>query len=190
MGAIESVSTPIFQSVEDALFVSFLLGTLPVRGGSTQLQRMIEQAMREAGRFSGPEPGRISFGGLSPLEVRGQCSMIVAYVRDHLAAHESAAVHARYAYQAEKAAGVRGVVSYAEALLSIGHPDARLAMGWAVFGTERQRKDFNAAAIGREWGVPAKTAARDIATIKQTSRRLLDAAVDRIYGAFRESGVC
>lgn len=188
MGAIESVATPIFQSVEDALFVSFLLGTLPVRGGSTPLQRMIE--MREAGRFSGPEPGRVSFGGLSPIEVRGQCSMIVAYVRDHLAAHESAAVHARYAYQAEKAAGVRGVVSYAEALLSIGHPDARLAMGWAVFGTERQRKDFNAAAIGREWGVPAKTAARDIAMIKQTSRRLLDAAVDRIYGAFRESGVC
>ena len=83
-----------------------MLGALPVRGGATQLQRMIEQAMRDAGRLSELEPGRISFGGLSPLEVRGQCSMIVAYVRDHLAAHESAAVHARYAYQAEKAAGV------------------------------------------------------------------------------------
>lgn len=189
MGAPEILTSPIFCSVEQALHVSFLMGVLPVREKS-QMQRMIEQLMRESDHVETAERGAINFADLSPMEVRGQCAMIVAYVRDHLAAHESAAVHARYAYQAEKAAGVRGVVSYAEALLSIGHPDARLAMGWAVFGTERQRKDFKAAAIGREWGVPAKTAARDIATIKQTSRRLLDAAVDRIYGAFRESGVC
>lgn len=190
MGAIESVATPIFQSVEDALFVSFLIGTLPVRGGSTQLQRMIEQAMRDAGRLSELEPGRISFGGLSPLEVRGQCAMVVACVKDRLPAHEAAAIHARFGYQIDKAAGVRGVVGYAGALLSVGHADARLALGWAVFGTDVQRKEITAAAIAREWAIPAKTVKRDVETIKRTARRLQEAAVDALAEMFRRDGVC
>lgn len=189
MGAPEAVVTPIFQSVEQALHVSFLMGTLPVREKS-QMQRMIEQLMRESGCAETSDGGTINFSGLSPMEVRGQCSMIAAAVKDHLPAHEVAVVHARYSYQAEKAAGVRGVLEYAAPLLSVSHAEARLAMGWAVFGTARQRADFTASAIAREWELQPKVVARDIGTIKQTARRLFDSAAEKLAKNFSSTGVC
>lgn len=190
MGAIEPLVTPIFRSVEQALHVSFLMGILPVREKS-QMQRMIENAMRECGVWNDShEEGTVNFAGLSPLEVRAQCAMIVACVHDHLPDHEQAVVWARYSYQAEKAAGVRGVLDYVGPLLSVGHADARLAMGWSVFGTDRQRADFTASAIAREWGLQQKAVVRDVSAIKQTARRLFDSAVDRLGALFGEAGVC
>ncbi len=54
MGAIESVATPIFQSVEDALFVSFLLGALPVAGrGSSPAYPHTGTESPEFRQFSG-----------------------------------------------------------------------------------------------------------------------------------------
>lgn len=190
MGAPEQITTPIFRSVDQALHVAFLMEILPVRERG-QMGRIIARMMVEAGVTAGrSEAGSVNFGGLSPLEVRGQCAMIRAAVRDLLPAHETAAIHAWFSYQCDKAAGVRGVVSYAGALLSVGHADARLAMGWAVFGTDAQRKGFTAAAIAREWAIPAKTVERDVATIKRTARRLKEAAVDALADVFRRDGVC
>lgn len=192
MGAPETLSvTPIFRSIDQALHVAFLMDILPVRERG-QLDRMIERLMREAGIAPTEvrEDGSVNFSGLDALEVRGQCAMIRAAVKDHLPEHEAAAVYARFGHQVTKADGVRGLVSYCGALLATGHADARLAMGWAIYGTEAQRKDITAAAIAREWGIHPKSVERDIATIKRTARRLQELAMDSLQALMAQHGVC
>ena len=52
--------------------------------------------MMELGLWNTGEPSTVNFGGLNALEVRAQCSMIRAAVRDRLPAPEAWAVQARY----------------------------------------------------------------------------------------------
>ena len=107
MGAFEQVASPIFRSVDQALHVAFLMDILQVRERS-QMGRIIERMMVEAGVTAGrSEAGSVNFGGLSPLEVRGQCAMIRAAVKDHLAQHHTCAVWARWGHQTTKAEGDR-----------------------------------------------------------------------------------
>lgn len=95
MGAADTLSVPIFRSVDQALHVAFLMDVLPVRERS-QMGRIIARMMVEAGVTAGrSEAGSVNFGGLSPLEVRGQCAMIRAAVKDHLAQHHACSVWAR-----------------------------------------------------------------------------------------------
>jgi len=121
MSAFEQVASPIFRSVDQALHVAFLMDILPVRERS-QMGRIIERMMVEAGVTAGrSESGSVNFGGLSPLDVRGQCAMIRAAVKDHLAQHQACSVWARWGHQTTKAEGVRGMVDYCGPLLSVGH---------------------------------------------------------------------
>lgn len=191
MGAAETITPSIFRNVEQALHVAFLMDILPVRERG-QLDRMIEQLMREAGIMPAREPhdGTVNFGGLSSLEVRGQCAMIRAAVQDHLPQHQACAVWARWGHQTTKSAGVRGLVEYCGPLLSVGHPDARLAMGWAIFGTEAQRREITGAEIARGWSLNERAVQRDIGKIKRAARAAQEAALDALEGIFKRDGVC
>jgi hypothetical protein len=183
----EVALAPIFEvfpgGVGQALYVSFLMETLPVRERG-QLDRMVSVLMREAGIIEAPacerDPRAVNFSGLSPEEVRGQCAMVRAIVDDHLPGHERDVVHATYGYQVRKAGGVRGVVRYVEPLLFTHDPDALLAMGWGVFGSERQKKDFAGVAIAREWGLAARTVQADMKKIRMKRDSLMYDAIERL----------
>lgn len=184
MGAADTLSVPIFRSVDQALHVAFLMDVLPVRERS-QMGRIIARMMVEAGVTAGrSEAGSVNFGGLSPLEVRGQCAMIRAAVKDHLAQHHTCAVWARWGHQTTKAEGVRGMVDYCGPLLSVGHGEARIAMGWAIYGTEAQKRGINGAEIARGWSLNERAVQRDIATIRKTARAVESAALDALAQVF------
>lgn len=191
MGAPEQITTPIFRSVYQALHVAFLMEILPVRERG-HLDRMTEMLMRDAGIMPAREPhiGTINFAGLSAIEVRGQCAMIRAAVRDRLPIHLACAVWARWGHQTTKSAGVRGLIEYCGPLLSVGDSAARLAMGWAIFGTEIQRRGITGAEIAREWALNGRAVQRDIVTIKRAARAAQEAATDALDGIFRRDGVC
>lgn len=178
-------TSPIFKSTEQALFVAFLIQSLPAT------QRSVMQAIFEAnmGRSSDEGGGAVNFSGLSAQEVRGQCSMVVGAVRDHCTQTEADAIRAKWAYQKEKADGVRGVRDYCLPMMATGHLDATLAMAWAVFGTERQRKEVSTAAIARQWGLVQQTVSRDVKRIRETAQRMQQQGIDRLRPMFERDGL-
>ena len=84
------------------------------------------------------------------------------------------------------AEGVRGMVDYCGPLLSVGHGhgEARVAMGWAIYGTEAQKRGINGAKIARGWSLNERAVQRDIATIRRTARAVESAALDALAQIF------
>lgn len=173
----------IFTSVEQALFVAFLMESLPATAKS-QMQVLIDAAMMAAGIVQKHERGTVNFRGLSPLEIRGQCAMIRGAVDHHLPDPERDSVLAKYGFQLTKAAGVRGMRNYAQALLTLGGADATLAMAWGVFGTTTQRRDFTPTKIATHFEAPLRTVQRDMQRLRDTGRILHSRAVDRLQPRF------
>ncbi|WP_287496897.1 DeoR family transcriptional regulator [Pandoraea sp. CB10b_02] len=179
----EIATDPIFRSVEQALHVSFLMETLPVTQKS-QMQVMIDRMMEDMGIVQEREKGTINFGGLTALEIRGQCAMVRGAVIHHLPKPEADAVHARFGYQVCKAGGVRGVRDYCSPMLSTQGDMATLTMAWGVFGTQRQRDDLSVRKIAAEYGLSPATVGRDMQIIRNTGRLLLNRGVERLAPMF------
>ncbi|MCA3186863.1 MAG: hypothetical protein INH13_25220, partial [Cupriavidus sp.] len=98
------MSEAIFRSTEQALHVSYLVLSMPPRQGAPfrnmliQLLEALEETTNQQQawleQLRGVAAGStINFAGLSPDEIRGQCSMVTGAVRDRLPSQEMAAVH-------------------------------------------------------------------------------------------------
>lgn len=85
----------IFRSTSQALHFAYLIEAYEVSVESI-MSRAMRVIMMELGLWNTGEPSTVDFGGLNALEVRAQCSMIRAAVRDRLPAPEAWAVQARY----------------------------------------------------------------------------------------------
>ena len=182
------MNDPIFRSVEQALHFSFLMATLPVSQKS-QMHELYVLSQKRLGVFNEKSTSTIHFGGLDPLEVRGQCAMVRATVYDHLAEPERFAVLARYAYQGEKGIGVRGIRDYCLPLLACGHEWATLAMAWSLFGTEEQKAGLSIRKIAEEFVLKPSSVNDDLVKIKKTSRSLEARAYDRLGVHFANTGL-
>lgn len=86
---------PIFRSTSQALHFAYLIEAYEVSVESI-MSKAMRIIMMELGLWNTGEPSTVNFGGLNALEVRAQCSMIRAAVRDRLPAPEAWAVQARY----------------------------------------------------------------------------------------------
>ncbi|MBO4119854.1 hypothetical protein J5T34_03755 [Cupriavidus gilardii] len=118
------MSDAIFRSTEQALHVSYLVLSMPPRQGApfrNMLIRMLEdldhptdkqQAWLDQLRGTAGG-GTVNFGGLSPDEIRAQCSMVTAAVRDRLPSQEMAAIWARFAVGDEKVGGMKRLALFA-----------------------------------------------------------------------------
>lgn len=178
---------PIFKSVEQALHFSFLVAELPVSQKSQMAQIYSHGGKRvpEEDHYE----STIHFGGLSPLEVRGQCAMVRAVVIDHLLEIERLAVYARYAYRAEKATGVRAMRDQALPLLSCHEEWPTMAMAWSIFGTSEQRDGLSVRVIAEEYGLSKSAVARDVSEIRRVARTLEGRAHDKLHDLFLHSGI-
>jgi hypothetical protein len=85
----------IFRSTSQALHFAYLIEAYEVSVESI-MSKAMRIIMMELGLWNTGEPSTVNFGGLNALEVRAQCSMIRAAVRDRLPAPEAWAVQARY----------------------------------------------------------------------------------------------
>ena len=183
------IITPIFNSVQQCLHFSFLMEILPATQKS-QMQAMIERMLEDMG--IAPErraESTINFGGLTSLEIRGQCAMVRGAVAHHLPKPEADAVYARYGHQVCKAGGVRGIRDYSQPMLSTHNDLATLTMAWSVFGSARQRKDFSVRKIADEFGLGKSTVTNDVGKIRQTARFLENRAVERLLPIFEQGGL-
>lgn len=171
----------VFRSTRQALHVSFLMETLPVTQKS-QMQVVIERLMREHGlveQFDERER-TIDFRGLSPMEVRGQCAMVVNASKTHLTPPQLAAVSCRYGHNRRQADGVRGLAAYASPQLATGNRLAVMALVWGLFAGKRYKHDFTVRAIASEFGLAPTTLFRDQKQIAKTQRALEAEAVNAL----------
>lgn len=170
---------PMFKTVGQALFLAFVMEvTPPSVKGSTQL--LIEDLMKQRyGEAPVPRGERgVNLIGITPLELRGQCSMIRASVSDHLAGQERDAIWARFGHQMTRANGVRNLGDHYASLCNTQHREAIQALLWAIYvpGTrmhhnetprsynERRKKrtsDWSLRAIEKEYCIGKNVLHRD-----------------------------
>jgi hypothetical protein len=191
----------IFRSTAQALHVSYLVLSMPPRQGApfrNMLIHMLEdlddlthQQQVWLDQLRGtPGSSTINFGGLSPDEIRAQCSMITAAVRDRLPEPERNVIWARYAYQMERASGVRGLASYYQSLIGVGNNMAMLALVWRRYaGKERADQDFSFRQIAAECGGSKSTYERANKMLTAHLRALEERADDTLTASFRAHGV-
>lgn len=180
---------PIFRSVQQAVHFSFFFLSLPPSQPS-QMQTIYRQGGKRVTQSDDHyEPPTIHFGDLDQMDRRAQCAMVCAAVYDHLDAHERNAILARFAYQVEKARGVRATRDYCLPLLTCGDDMATLAMAWAVFGDEDQRAGLTIRGIAGEFDLKVSAVNDDIQRIKKTARHLEARAFDRLAQQFAGSGL-
>ena len=191
----------IFRSTAQALHVSYIVLSMPTRQGApfrNMLIHMLEdlddlthQQQVWLDQLRGtPGSGTVNFGGLSPDEIRAQCSMITAAVRDRLPEPERNAIWARYAYQVERANGVRGLASYYQSLIGVGNDMAMLALVWRRYaGKERADQDFSFRQIAAECGGSKSTYERANKVLTAHLRALEERADETLTASFRAHGV-
>lgn len=181
----------IFRSTSQCLHVSFLMEILPATQRSF-MQAMLEAHMKSCGVWEDPkatDDRAINFGGMKPLEIRGQCAMVRSMVEHHLTQPECFAVKAHYGHTTTKAAGVRCLADYVSPLLTTTSNDAVLALAWGVFGNEKQREGLSVRAISSEFGLSKDTAVRDQKRLARMGRELLARAIGRLDERFRSTGL-
>jgi len=191
----------IFKTTSQALHVSYLVLSMPPRQGApfrNMLIRLLEDLDERTPRqdvwlqqLRGEASGSgINFGGLTPDEIRAQCSMITAAVRDRLPEPERNVIWARYAYQVERAAGVRGLSSYYRSLIGVGNDMGMLALVWRRYaGRERADQDFSFRQIAAECGGSKSTYERANKVLAAHLVALEKRADETLTASFRAHGV-
>lgn len=188
----------VFNSVQQALHFSFLLEVMPAVAKS-QMQALLEHLLEATGRSNELEPHErtIDFGGLTALEIRGQCALVVGAVNTHLATPEQAAVWTRYGMRQRQAQGVDGLAEYVGPMLSCSHSQAHKAMIWGRFGTfegrcgQRRfsREEFSIRKIASEFGLAFASVQRDLQRIVTCHKHLESRAVQRLEPYFVKTGL-
>lgn len=194
------MSEAIFKTTSQALHVSYLVLSMPPRQGApfrNMLIRLLEdldhpthqqdvwlQQLRGAASTS-----TINFGGLSPDEIRAQCSMITAAVRERLPAPELFAILARYAYQRERGEGIEGLARYVTPSLTFDNQLAIQALAYGHFSPRQRERGFSYTEIASETGIHARTLRRGARVLAGVARTLEGLAIARLEPLFVKHGV-
>lgn len=191
----------IFQYTEQALHASFLILSQPAMEEG-QMRRALIRAMEGVPHLTGrqqswlqqlrgePGAGRIDFGGLDMLEVRGQCAMVVTAVRSRLPRPELGAMLARYGVGNEKAEGVRILAGYAREVCGIHAYEPVFHLIARHYAPRKTKNDgMSVRDIGDRWGVNRGKVQRAAKWMATHFAALEARAVDRLGARFREHGV-
>jgi hypothetical protein len=181
----------VFRSVSQALHVAFLMEFLPVTQKSNS-QAVIERMMEEAGvPRETREAGSVNFSGLSPMDVRGQCSMVRAGVRHHCTPMEAHAIHAWFADKnsPDKIAGVHAISDHCAGTFTFDVNKARLLVCWNIHSQGRLRDMVTERAIAAETNISQSTVHRNIVAVSRIASALRRGAMDRLGALWTRDGL-
>jgi hypothetical protein len=180
----------IFQSAGQALHVSFLMEIMPpIQRVSTQV--LIANLLEQSGKTELRIASTINTFGMSPLEFRGQCALVVAAAKNHLPAPEYDAVRCRFGHNKTKVSGVVALADYMLPTTGMGNVFAVQALIWRHYHRGRQRASgrFSLDAVARQTGVGLR-ALRRCADIVKSAGDALEARADaRMTDHFRSKGL-
>lgn len=192
--------TTIFRNVGHALHRAYLMAI--TEGTPAPQMNWLED-------FKEQRYGRSARGwptGLSSDEIRLQCTNVRDTVDRNLSEVERLAVWARFAYQAQRAAGVRGLRDHFASLCSTANQGAVLALLWASYDPQkrgpRRRTQRTAGAsvrheeeswslrlIERDFGCAKSTLHRDQKVLRKLCGDLEATALGKLETIFIESGL-
>ncbi|MGB8422198.1 hypothetical protein [Paraburkholderia sp.] len=190
----------IFRNTQQALSVAYLVMAEPAREKMAfrlALIRIIESIgtlnRRQAAFLDylyGQKEGTVNFEGLSPLEIRGQCSMITAAVAHHTKKAEQAAIWIRHARDHDKKVAVIWMARQLRAKLNITSTDAiRYLVAEQSLPQKERDPEKTFKYISEQTGVPVRTLERAAVTIRKHLRQLENSAVDKLTPMFVRDGV-
>jgi hypothetical protein len=192
---------PIFPDTATALHVSFMIVALPPIEPSSlrnTLIRMLEalpihtrQQADTLTRLRGKPSGTVDFGNLTRLEIRGQCSLIVAAVQQRLPLPELCAMLARFSPTEEgKAIGVDGLVLWLAPTAPIGNRAALTALVWRRYVPKEHKDGYSFRAIAKQCGSSRSTLQRAAEWLDDEAEGVELRALRRLEETFVPHGVC
>lgn len=176
------MSEPIFQSVGAALSFSFYMENIEGSPISTTLAA-IKSLMKNSGRVFERAESKIKMGGLSRLEVHGQCALVLAAVKDHLTEPEKNVMWVRYGYGMTKYYGIKGLSTYVESRTT-NKGVCLEAIVYSICG-----KDDSIRAIADMYEVSVHSIRNDMSIIKSILWALNDVAEGRLKPLFEKSNL-
>lgn len=185
------IDSPVFRSVHQALSVSYLMAVMPPTQKSS-MQVAIEKIKEMAGVSAAAiSDSTINFDGLSPLEVRGQCAMVIAAVSHQLQPAERCAIEAWYAHDARKAEAVRFLRDWCAPHWTIESSSARTAIMWHVNLREEMaaRNNCTLRAIEGEHQIPKSTVHDQAMKIRKAVQSLRNHGLSQLEWIFTSQGV-
>ena len=185
------IDAPVFRSVNQALHLSYLMAVLPPTQKSPTMS-VINELMDMAGiRREVEREGTVNFAGLSPLEVRGQCAMVIGAVRHQLQPAERYAIEAWYAHDASKAEAVHWLRDWCAPHWTIEAPSARTLIAWHVNLPDdtHNRHSCSERLICGEHGLPKTTVHDQIVKIRKAVMTLRRHGMDQLEWMFSDKGL-
>ena len=185
------MNEPVFQDAGHALHVSYLIHSMPPRTVSPTAI-VIDQLVKENHVWDEVAPThakRVNFGGLNPLEVRGQAAQVVSMVNRLPHEAERFACQAIYGHQVIKADGVRGLGRYCAPVLTCQSSDFALYCAWHVFATSRQRDGLTQGEIAQHFGVTIAAVREACATVRKYGKTMHARALDALTDRFQSGGL-
>jgi hypothetical protein len=190
----------IFKNTQQALSVAYLVMSEPVREKMAfrlALIRIIESIgtlnRRQAAFLDylyGEKEGTVNFEGLTPLEIRGQCSMITAAVRHHVKKGQQAAIIIRHGRGEEKKAAVIWMSRQLRAKLNITSTDAiRYLVAEQSLPKDERDPEKTFKYISEQTGVAVRTLERAAVMIRKHLRELENSAYDSLTPMFERDGL-
>lgn len=188
----------IFQSTEQALHVSFLILSVPAMGENKFRQFLIQvleqtptlnkrqQTWLE--QLKGERSGTVDFGGLTQMEVRGQCAMITAAVRDRLPSTESASLLARFGVGEDQQRGVMRLALHGRRSCGLGlKPCAKLTARHYL--PRRRRDELSLRDLADEFKITKDAMQRAALWMKKHYSALEVLGIARLDPKFKAQGV-
>ena len=183
----------IFRSTSQALHFAFLIEAYEV-----SVESLMSKVMR---RNTGEKQSTVNFGGLNALEVRAQCAMIRAAVRDRLPAPEAWAIQARYGInEIIIADGQRKPVFSRERYDAIMRLSGWLAPSFSNFkplavdllvarAVDKRVADFTFRQMAEVFGLDHSTYAYALKRVREKLEGLEKMAINRLEPAFMADGL-
>lgn len=195
------IDGPIFGSVTQALHFSYLIEAYEVSPESI-MAKVLKRMMKDLAIWDESTASTVDFGGLNPLEVRAQCAMIRAAVRNHLLQPEMWALQARYGlthvsdehgtkrfwYSPERIAAIRSLAD----LLRPAHENVPfMAMDLLVVKHFSERAEHRASFREMEvaWGTSRMTFSRAFHQIQTRLQALENEGIATLRPIFEDHGV-
>lgn len=193
------MTSAIFRSTSQALHFAYLIEAYEVAVESV-MSKAIRRLMMECGIWR-DEPSTVNFGGLNALEVRAQCAMIRAAVRNRLPAPEAWAVQARYGineivledgerrpvFSRERYDAIQNLSTWiAPSLRGMNVMAIDLLVARAV---DKRVADVSFRQMAEQMGMSKSTWQRALADVRARLRGLENMAVDRLSPAFIDDGL-
>lgn len=202
----------IFSSAGQAVHVAYMITgqeapqDAPLR---KMLIRMLESAANPGSeqrawleQLRGQSSRRVNFAGLSPLEVRAQCALIVHAVKSKLPRMETWALQARYghtemeddqgnrrfAFSAERIEAIKGLSDWLAPSFPAVKPFAVDCMIGKLYANHA-KMEISFRELAGNFGGNHMTYARAFDKIRSRLRELEQVALDRLEPYLREQGV-